>query len=324
MKKYIFTFILLSSFLFARKIVVKMATLAPEGTEWHGMLIEMGQEWKKITKGKVQLRIYPGGVIGDERDMVRKMRIGQIHAAGITAEGLSEITPEFGAYFVPLAYQSSKDVRIVTEKLKPTFEGRLEESGFKLLSLGEVGWVYWFSSKKIEEPNDLRKTKFFTWAGDFKWEQAWKKAGFNPIALASTDIVSSLQTGLINTIPTMPLYALAQQSFGMANQMLNLKWGVLMAGIVIDLKTWNRIPKKYHDDLLYSISTIQNKNKSVNETSERKSLTIMKKHGLKINEINQKQKNMWYDEVRKIQPLLRGPIIPENIYDTVIELTRSK
>jgi TRAP-type C4-dicarboxylate transport system substrate-binding protein len=133
-----------------------------------------------------------------------------------------------------------------------------------------------------------------------------------------------LQTGLINTIPTMPLYALAQQSFGMANQMLNLKWGVLMAGIVIDLKTWNRIPKKYHDDLLYSISTIQNKNKSVNETSERKSLTIMKKHGLKINEINQKQKNMWYDEVRKIQPLLRGPIIPEKIYDTVIELTRSK
>ena len=70
---------------------MKLATLAPEGTEWHGMLIEMGQEWKEATKGKVKLRIYPGGVLGDERDMVRKMRIGQIHAAGMTAEGLSEI-----------------------------------------------------------------------------------------------------------------------------------------------------------------------------------------------------------------------------------------
>ena len=301
-----------------------MATLAPKGTEWHGMLVELGQEWKAITRGKVQLKIYPGGIIGDERDMVRKMRIGQIHAAAITAEGLSEITPEFGGYFVPLAYQSSEDVQKVTEVLKPSFDQGLMEKGFKMLNLSEVGWVYWFSTEVIEEPKDLKKMKFFTWAGDFKWEQAWKKAGFNPVALASTDIISSLQTGLINTLPTMPIYALAQQSFGIANQMLDLKWGVLMAGIVIDLDTWNRIPKKYHNELIQSVNTIQVKYGDLNSDSESKAILAMKQYGLKINKISDYQRDMWFKEVEKIEPILRGSIIPETVYDTVIELTQKK
>ena len=104
-----------------------MGTLAPEGTDWHGMLIEMGQKWKEATKGKVHLRVYPGGVLGDERDMVRKMRIGQIHAAAMTTEGLSEIVPDFSCYFVPLVYQNSSDVKKVTDALLPDLRKKIRK-----------------------------------------------------------------------------------------------------------------------------------------------------------------------------------------------------
>ena len=87
----IFLIISLSHEVYAKKIIIKMATLAPEGTEWHGLLVEMGQEWNKATNGQVKLRIYPGGVVGDERDMIRKIRIGQIHGAAVTTEGMTEI-----------------------------------------------------------------------------------------------------------------------------------------------------------------------------------------------------------------------------------------
>ena len=108
MNRFLLTLALFLSIGLSRKTVVKLATLAPEGTEWHGMLIEMGQEWKKKSKKSVHLRVYPGGVIGDERDMVRKMRIGQIHAAAITTEGLSEIVLIFQLTMFPLAFQNSK------------------------------------------------------------------------------------------------------------------------------------------------------------------------------------------------------------------------
>ena len=317
----LFTLFFILSVGFSRNIIVKMATLAPEGTDWHGMLIEMGQEWKNATKGKVRLRIYPGGVLGDERDMVRKMRIGQIHAAGMTAEGLSEIVSEFSAYFVPLVYQSSEDVTAVTNQLLPEFETKLEGNGFKLLHLGELTWVYWFSTDPIRTPEDLKQKKFFTWAGDFKWEQVYKNAGYSPIPLATTDILSALQTGLINTIPMPPIYALAQQTFGIANNMLDLKWGVLMAGIVVDLKTWNRIPSKYHETLLDITHTIQKKYYDTNRKAEQAALNAMKEYGLTINSISEKELALWQQEVNRVSPHLRGGIISENIYDTVIRLT---
>jgi len=306
----------------SRRTVVKLATLAPEGTEWHGMLIEMGQEWKKQSKKSVHLRVYPGGVIGDERDMVRKMRIGQIHAAAITTEGLSEIVPDFSAYYVPLAFQNSEDVMSVTEALLPSLEKQLDEQGFKLLHIGELGWAYWFTSKPIKTPDDLKSMKIFTWAGDFKWERLWEKAGYNPVPLASVDILSGLQTGLINSFSTIPLYALSQQSFGIAKHMLDLKWGVLMAGIVIDNRVWGRISKKYHDDLISVTKSIQNRQKKLNANAEKESIKAMQDYGLQVHSIDENGLRIWKDEVKKMEEELRGNIIPAEIYDKVIELTQ--
>ena len=322
MNRFLFTLFLFISIGISRKTVVKLATLAPEGTEWHGMLLDMGQEWKKSSKKSVHLRVYPGGVIGDERDMVRKMRIGQIHAAAITTEGLSEIVPDFSAYYVPLAFQNSEDVMSVTESLLPSLEKKLEEQGFKLLHIGELGWAYWFTSKPIKTPNDLKSMKIFTWAGDFKWERLWEKAGYNPVPLASVDILSGLQTGLINSFSTIPLYALSQQSFGIAKHMLDLKWGVLMAGIVIDNRVWSRISKKYHDDLINITKSIQNKQKNLNANAEKESIQAMQEYGLQVHSIDENGLKIWKDEVKKMEPELRGNIIPAEIFDKVIELTQ--
>ncbi len=322
MKRIIIIFMVISSLAFGRKIIVKMATLAPEGTDWHGMLVEMGQEWNKATKGKVELRLYPGGVVGDERDMVRKMRIGQIHAAGMTTEGLSEIVPDFTAFYVPLAYQDSNDVNRVLDYMLPSLETKLDDSGFKLLYLSDLGWAYWFSNSKVTSPNDLKTKKIFTWAGDFKWAEIYKKAGYNPVPLASTDILSGLQTGLINSLSTMPIYALAQQSFGIANHMLDLKWGMLLAGIIVDKRTWNKIPSKYHEKLVEIAQDISRKHQAKNLLAETQSIDAMKQYGLQIHTPTEREVELWKSEVKNMENNLRGNVIPKDVYDKVIELTK--
>ena len=324
MKKLLLILTISLSLVYGRKIVVKLATLAPEGTEWHGMLIEMGQEWKKATDGLVHLRIYPGGVIGDERDMVRKMRIGQIHSAGITTEGLSEIVPEFAAFYIPLAFKNEEDIQLVLDNLYGELDKKLEKKGFKLLYLADLGWAYWFSNSKVTSPTDLKDKKIFTWAGDFKWAEIYKKAGFNPVPLASTDILSGLQTGLIDAMSTMPLYALAQQSFGITNHMLDLKWGTLLAGIIIDMKTWNRIPKKYHDDLISIANDIRDRQKETNKNAEAQAIAAMKQYGLIIHSPTEEETKLWQKEVDKMEPYLRGNVIPANVYDRVIGLIQEK
>ena len=160
--KFIFTiFIVLISIqpIFAKKIIIKMATLAPEGTEWHGLLVEMGQEWTKVTNGQVRLRIYPGGVVGDERDMIRKIRIGQIHGAAVTTEGMTEVNQYFTSFNYPLLFQSYEDVDFVRNQLNDELYKETEKNGFKLLTMVDVGWVYWFSTEPVYTPSDLKSTK---------------------------------------------------------------------------------------------------------------------------------------------------------------------
>ena len=170
----------------------------------------------------------------------------------------------------------------------------------------------------------IKSHKIFTWAGDFAWAEVWKKAGYNPVPLAMTDLLSGLQTGLIDALSTIPLYALAQQSFGITNHMLNMKWGILMAGIVIDNRTWNKISEKDRKAMKEIVNKIRDKHIEKNRHAEKDALNVMKEHGLQIHEPTPAQIKQWKSEVVSMYPLLRGDAIDEHIFDKVIQIMEEK
>ena len=324
-KKILFTFFiffLLTQVIWAKKIIVKMATLAPEGTEWHGLLVELGQQWKEVTNGEVRLRIYPGGVVGDERDMIRKMRIGQIHGAAISNEGMTEINPYFTTFYMPMMYQSYDEVDFVRERLSDELLNITEDNGFKILTMVDVGWAYWFSTEPIYTPDDLKNNKIFIWAGDYKSVQLYEKHGYQPVPLAMTDVLSGLQTGLITSLGFNPLYALAQQLFGIADNMLEMKWGNLTAAIIIDLKTWNKIKPEYQQSMLTVAKKIGNGFQEKNRYESDKSVEVMKKYGLKVNKPSPEQVQIWNELINSMSADIRGSLIEENAYDRLMEIKK--
>lgn len=317
-----FIFCLMSQLIWAKKIVVKMATLAPEGTEWHGLLVELGQQWKVVTDGDVRLRIYPGGVVGDERDMIRKMRIGQIHGAAISNEGMTEINPYFTTFYMPMMYQSYDEVDFVRDRLSNELLNKTEENGFKILTMVDVGWAYWFSTEPIYTPDDLKNNKIFIWAGDYKSAQLYEKHGYQPVPLAMTDVLSGLQTGLITSLGFNPLYALAQQLFGIADNMLDMKWGNLTAAIIIDLKTWNKIKPEYQESMLSVAKSIGDGFQQKNRYDSDKSVEVMKKYGLKVNTPTPEQVKIWDELINSMGPDIRGSLIEENAFDRLMEIKK--
>ena len=317
-----FIFCLMSHLIWAKKIVIKMATLAPEGTEWHGLLVELGQQWKVVTDGDVRLRIYPGGVVGDERDMIRKMRIGQIHGAAISNEGMTEINPYFTTFYMPMMYQSYDEVDFVRDRLSNELLNKTEENGFKILTMVDVGWAYWFSTEPIYTPDDLKNNKIFIWAGDYKSAQLYEKHGYQPVPLAMTDVLSGLQTGLITSLGFNPLYALAQQLFGIADNMLDMKWGNLTAAIIIDLKTWNKIKPEYQESMLSVAKSIGDGFQQKNRYDSDKSVEVMKKYGLKVNTPTPEQVKIWDELIKSMGPDIRGSLIEENAFDRLMEIKK--
>ena len=199
---------------------IKLATLAPAGSPWHKVLMDMGNEWDKGTSSRVKLRIYPGGIAGDDPDMVRKLRINQLHAGALTVTGLAEIDPSINLFVIPMFFDSFEEYSYVLKKMTPFLKEKMEKRGFILLLWVHGGWVHLFSKEPVHSIGDLRSLKLFTRDGDKNMVQMWKMNGFRPVALAATDILTGLQTGMIDALPTTPLAALSMQWFSKTPYML--------------------------------------------------------------------------------------------------------
>jgi TRAP-type C4-dicarboxylate transport system substrate-binding protein len=301
-------------------VIIKMGTSAPEGSSWHQIFKEMGEKWKQVPGGGVTLRIYPGGVLGDEPDLVRKMRVGQIQAAALTSVGLSDIDESVAALSVPMMFRSYDELDLVRERLRPALEKRLAEKDFVVLNWGDAGWVMFFAKEPFRTPDDVRKMKLFVWAGDNDAVDLWKASGFHPIPLASTDILPGLQSGLINAFDTTPLLALASQWFGLAPHLLDLKWAPLVGATVVSRKAWDRVPAPARPVLLKAAAEAGERLKGEIRSANDRAIEAMQKRGLKIMPVTPETEAAWRRAAEGAYPKIRGPIVPAKVFDEALRL----
>ena len=148
------------------KIRIRLGTIAPKDSAWHDALKYIRQEWRKISGGEVDVVIIPGSQLGDGPEMVRKVRLGIIQGVALSQVGLSRIDKGVACLHIPMMLESYEELDYVRERIAPRLEQRLEEQGFKVLTWGDAGWVHFFSTTPARTPDDIRKMKLFTSAGD--------------------------------------------------------------------------------------------------------------------------------------------------------------
>ncbi len=298
-------------------VTIKLSTIAPKGSPWYDALAKMGEEWKKVSKGEVRLKIYPGGVVGNEIDMVRKMRQGRLHAATITSIGVREIDATLLTLQVPGLVENNAELNACFAKTLPMIEANLEKEGFVLLQYGNSGWVHFFTHEKMDTLKQLQATKLFLAAGDPKSQEAWTKAGFLPISINATDILPSLQTGLIGGFASPPLAALAMQWFGMAKYMIDVKVAPLVGATVISKKQWEKIPEALRPQLK-AIAVKYGKEEGTRIANlDGESIDTMKKYGLTVVPWKAEEQAMLKSMFQKQWSFVRGNLVPADTFDLV-------
>ena len=296
-------------------LVIKLATLAPEGTTWYKGLRQMGDRWEEISGGKVQLKIYAGGVAGNEGTMVRKMRIGQVHAAALSNLGLLDIDPAPQVTSMPLLIETYDELDYVMEKMTPIFEERLANEGYVVLNWGDAGWAHFFTKEPMRTPEDAAQIKVFCWEGDDAAVEGFRQAGFKPVVIQSTDIMPSLQSGLIDGFPNTPLYALSTQWFALAPNMLEMGWAPLVGATVVSKDIWDRIPAEYHEPFMTAAREIGDELKGEIRRQDRKAIEVMQKYGLNVVEIDDATRDLWRRKMEALYPKIREEMVPAEIFD---------
>jgi TRAP-type C4-dicarboxylate transport system substrate-binding protein len=274
-------------------LTIKLGSLAPAGSPWDKGLNRLGAEWQKISGGSVELKIYPGGIVGDESDMIRKMRIGQLTAAGLSGVGLLRIYPEIITVQLPLFIRSNAELDYVLDKMKPTFAKELQQRGFKVIIWSFVGWVHFFSTGPVVTPDDLKKQKMFVWAGDADAVQIWKESGFHVIPLTPTDIMPSLQSGMIDAFSATSLTAASYQWFGLAKNMCEMKWAPLIGGIVVSANAWSKLDTALAAKLEAAAAQVGGDMQADILKADASALDVMKKNGLVVNPVPPSAEDAW-------------------------------
>ncbi len=318
-KYFIAVIIILTTFSASEALTIKLGSLAPSGSPWDKAIRKISAEWKTLSKGKVIIKIYPGGIAGDELDMIRKMRINSLQSAALTGIGMTKLFAGVMSVQLPLLVRNDEELHYVMNKLSPRFEKEIEEKGYKVLTWTKVGWVHFFSKEPVVNTSDLQKQKLWIAEGDADGVQAWKKAGFNPVPLSTNDIMTSLQTGMIEGISVTPLSAAAYQWFGVANNMCDMQWAPLLGGIVINTKVWNKLPPALQEKLEDSAKRIgQEMQEEINQ-ADKKAISIMKQNGLNVTHVPEKVVMEWKIVAEEAYKTVVGKSFDKETYELILQ-----
>jgi TRAP-type C4-dicarboxylate transport system substrate-binding protein len=220
---------------------LRIATLAPKGSSWAKAFEKTAREVKEQTDGEVEIKIYDGGVMGDEGAMIRKMRHGQLDGAAVTSVGLGEINSQLLMLQLPLLFKDYAQLDYTRTQMSATFEKMLEDAGFKFGAWGDVGWIFLFSNTPVKTPDDIKSTKMWVWDSDPVSKAVMSVANVNAVELGVPDVLPSLETGLIDAFTNSPYGSIALQWYTKARYVTNLKLSIGIGGSVLTQKAWQAI-----------------------------------------------------------------------------------
>jgi TRAP-type transport system periplasmic protein len=298
---------------------VRLATLAPKGTSFHQILLEMGALWAKAPGGGAQLTVFADGTMGSEADMVRRMRLGQLQASLITVTGLSQIEPSTSVMQnMPFMFRTLKESEVVRQRIAPELEKRLAAKGFIVLGWTDGGWVQFFSSKPVSTPDEVKRLRIFSWAGDKETQSVARDLGFQPVPLETADILVSLNTGMIDVVPAPPFFALAGQLFGPAPHMIEVNYAPIVGAIVVTKRLWDKLPAETKAALRTTGADAATRITEKARIEMGEAIAAMRQRGMTVTKPEGDVAAAWEALARDVRPKLRTVSSDPLLYDEAV------
>ena len=299
---------------------IKIATVAPKGSSWMRIFNKMKKRVKKETGGKVVLRLYPGQVQGDERDVVRKMRTGQLQGGSFTAVGLAMINPKVLVLQVPLMFKSYEQLDRVRKALNAEFETSFRAKGYELLGWGDVGWIYLFTRNPVASLGELKKQKVWAWGDDPLTKTLMRTAGVSPRLLGVPQVYPALNTGMVDAVYNSPLACLTLQWYTKVKHYSDFPLAIGIGATVVTKKAFDsltpenqkllkKITQKYHQAL----------NKRIRKDNE-KALAALRGQGIKPVSVPAASRKTFEELARKVADKFAPRYYPKELLNRVRKL----
>ena len=301
------------------KYRIKIATLAPEGSAWMRTFNTMQDEILEATDGQVGLKAYPGGVLGEEKDVLFKVKVGQVDGGAFMGHGVGEICPDANAMMQPMQFRTYEEVDAVFESLRPHLEKKCLEEGYVALGWTEIGFSYAYSTVPVRSMEDLRGAKTWLLPGSTVVSELFRRGNVSGIPIPVGDVLTALQTGLVKTIFSPPLAAVAMQWFTRVDYRTDTKILYSFGGLFVSEKSWKKIPAELQGTVR-EIATRHSRELSqkVREDNQ-EALEVMAKQGVKLVELTEAGRKEFEDISLQVAQDKATRTYSDEAYDIVVK-----
>ena len=292
--------------------MLKIATLAPEGSGWTEALHRIDQRIRKATNDSVQLKVYAGGIQGDEPVVLRKMRIGQLHGGGFAGPSMSQILPDILALQLPFLFRDYNEVDFVLENTKTLFSKRYRQRGYINLGWADIGFVHLLSQVPISTLEDIQSHPVWRLEGEPITEILFRLGNVYSAPLTIPDVLLGLQTDLVSVVYASPAAAIVLQWFSRVSFINELPINFALGAFLLSDRAYNSIPEAYRQTLR-AISEEEMRALSLEMRRENvEALSVLQSNGVQINKVSELDLNTFEELVKvTIEELLKGPMPPD-------------
>ncbi len=288
--------VFLASFLIAslaQATTIKIATVAPDGTAWMHEMRASAESIKKRTDGRVEIKYYPGGVMGDEPTVLRKIKIGQLQGGAFTGGELSQVNKDAQIYSLPFLFHSQDEVDHVRAALDAKLKASFNKVGFEAVAICGGGFAYVMSVQDIKTKEQLKAAKVWVPQGDHIAEIGFTAAGVTPIPLPLADVYTSLQTGLIDTVANTPAGAIAFQWHTKLKHMIDVPITYIVGTLIVDKKVFETLSledqKSVNEEMTAAFARLDALSRNDNLSARE----ALRKQGIAIFVPNAEEEKSW-------------------------------
>jgi TRAP-type C4-dicarboxylate transport system substrate-binding protein len=307
----------------AQAMRFKIATLSPEGSVWMEKMREGAEELARKTDNRVTIKYYPGGVMGDDKAVLRKIRIGQLHGGAVVGGSLSNFYPDDQIYSLPLMFRSFEEVDYVRKHLDQTISEGLEKGGFVTFGIAEGGFAYVMSTVPIRTVEDMRRQKVWIPDNDPMILEAVKAFDITPFPLSIADVRAGLQTGLINTVTTPPIGAVALQWHTQINYLMYEPFLYIYGVLAVDRKAFIKLLP--HDQRMFRevMGHVFRELDALNRKDNVKALEALRNQGVEFIKPLADAMEEWYADARAVpERLINSGKLSQGMVTTLENLLR--
>jgi len=290
----------------ARAQEIKVASIAPDGSSWMRAMRDGAERIRSATDGRVSIKFYPGGVMGDDAQILRRIRVGQLHGGAFTAGGLADRYPGLSLYGIPLLFRSLDEVDHIRAMLDPELIAGLEAAGFVSFGFIEGGFAQLMSNTPTRSVDDMRRRKVWIPSGDDISMLALQAVGLSPVALPVTDVLTGLQTGLLDVVASSPVVALVLQWHTKVKYVTDLPIAYSMGIFAIDARTFDRMSAADQQIVRSVMGEVVKGLDAAARTDNERALQAMYDIGIEPVTVDTSNLDAWRAAVEDIYPRLRG------------------